>query len=58
MNAIMLADPSDENGARSNYYRTSSKCTGSNPRFGKAYWIQPWELFARAFEVHVFDWLQ
>jgi hypothetical protein len=58
MNAIMLEDPSDEKGKWSNYYRSSSKCTGNSPRFGKAYWVQPWELFARAFESYVFDWLK
>jgi hypothetical protein len=59
MDAIILADPDNPEGAWSSYYHGSKRAgQAGRGRFRGNYWTTPCELFARAFEAYVFDWLK
>jgi hypothetical protein len=57
MDAMMVEDITAERIKWTRYRQEAGKCLGRG-RFGKSYWTAPCEMFARAFEAYVYDWLK
>ena len=57
MDNMMVEDITAEHLKWTRYRQEAGKCLGRG-HFGKTYWTAPCEMFARAFESYVFDWLK